>query len=182
MQIMVEYNLLLLLRFDSKFFTLKKNKMKKIFLGLTMLFSFIAFSNISHAQVATTTAATDAAKVTKTAKKAKKTVAKAKTTAIAAQTDAATATTAATTAKTKVKKAKVAATTATTAATTTAVVAPATATKAVKAKAVKAVANPINKTADKAIGTDAKGRTIYQGPKGGKYTLSPSGNKEYIKQ
>ncbi len=41
---------------------------------------------------------------------------------------------------------------------------------------------PVNKSADKAVGTDAKGRTIYEGPRGGRYTLSPSGNKEYIKK
>jgi hypothetical protein len=37
------------------------------------------------------------------------------------------------------------------------------------------------KTADKSIGTDSKGRTIYQGPKGGKYYINPNGNKEYVK-
>ncbi len=34
---------------------------------------------------------------------------------------------------------------------------------------------------DKAIGTDSKGRTIYQGPRGGKYYLTKNGNKEYVK-
>ena len=38
------------------------------------------------------------------------------------------------------------------------------------------------KTADKAIGTDAAGRTIYQGPKGGKYYIDKNGHKEYVKQ
>ena len=37
------------------------------------------------------------------------------------------------------------------------------------------------KTADKEIGKDAKGRTLYQGPRGGKYYLTKSGNKEYVK-
>lgn len=37
------------------------------------------------------------------------------------------------------------------------------------------------KTADKAIGTDAKGRTLYQGPRGGKYYLTSTGHKEYVK-
>lgn len=37
------------------------------------------------------------------------------------------------------------------------------------------------KTADKAIGTDAKGRTIYLGPQGGKYYIDKNGNKEYVK-
>ncbi|HEY5462345.1 MAG TPA: hypothetical protein VIJ95_03740 [Hanamia sp.] len=37
------------------------------------------------------------------------------------------------------------------------------------------------KTSDKAISTDAKGRTIYQGPRGGKYYLTKNGNKEYVK-
>lgn len=35
--------------------------------------------------------------------------------------------------------------------------------------------------ADKTIGTDAKGRTIYQGPRGGKYYITKNGNKEYEK-
>lgn len=37
------------------------------------------------------------------------------------------------------------------------------------------------KVADKAISTDAKGRTIYQGPRGGKYYINKNGNKEYVK-
>lgn len=37
------------------------------------------------------------------------------------------------------------------------------------------------KTHDKSIGTDAKGRTIYQGPRGGKYYITKNGNKEYVK-
>ena len=37
------------------------------------------------------------------------------------------------------------------------------------------------KVADKSIGTDAKGRTIYQGPRGGKYYITKNGNKEYVK-
>lgn len=37
------------------------------------------------------------------------------------------------------------------------------------------------KTADKVLTTDAKGRTIYQGPRGGKYYIDKNGNKEYIK-
>ncbi|MEO6820560.1 MAG: hypothetical protein ABI266_00505 [Ginsengibacter sp.] len=41
--------------------------------------------------------------------------------------------------------------------------------------------NSTVKIADKAIGSDAKGRTIYLGPKGGKYYLDKNGNKEYIK-
>ncbi|MGN6530577.1 MAG: hypothetical protein ACTHK0_02330 [Ginsengibacter sp.] len=43
--------------------------------------------------------------------------------------------------------------------------------------------NPANTAhpADKAISTDAKGRTIYQGPRGGKYYLDKNGNKEYVK-
>ncbi len=36
------------------------------------------------------------------------------------------------------------------------------------------------KATDNAIGTDAKGRTIYQGPKGGKYYINKNGNKEYL--
>ena len=41
--------------------------------------------------------------------------------------------------------------------------------------------SPMVKTADKAIGTDAQGRTIYQGPKGGKYYINKEGHKEYVK-
>ena len=37
------------------------------------------------------------------------------------------------------------------------------------------------KTADAVIGTDAKGRTLYQGPRGGKYYINKNGNKEYVK-
>ena len=39
-----------------------------------------------------------------------------------------------------------------------------------------------NKSADKSVGTDAKGRTIYEGPRGGRYYMTKSGNKEYIKK
>jgi hypothetical protein len=45
-----------------------------------------------------------------------------------------------------------------------------------------AAVNPPNKSADKAVGTDAKGRTIYEGPRGGRYVLTAKGNKEYIKK
>jgi colicin import membrane protein len=48
--------------------------------------------------------------------------------------------------------------------------------------AAPTVKQGVNKSADKAVGTDAKGRTIYEGPRGGRYTLSPNGNKEYIKK
>ena len=37
------------------------------------------------------------------------------------------------------------------------------------------------KTSDKVIETDTKGRTIYQGPRGGKYFINKNGNKEYVK-
>ncbi len=50
-----------------------------------------------------------------------------------------------------------------------------------KVAATKTVTEGVNKSADKAIGKDAKGRTIYLGPKGGQYTLSESGKKSYIK-
>jgi colicin import membrane protein len=55
--------------------------------------------------------------------------------------------------------------------------------KATKAKtaATKTAAEGVNKSEDKAIGKDAKGRTIYLGPKGGQYTVSESGKKVYIK-
>lgn len=48
--------------------------------------------------------------------------------------------------------------------------------------APKTVTQGVNKSADKAVGTDAKGRTIYEGPRGGRYTLTAAGNKEYIKK
>jgi hypothetical protein len=51
---------------------------------------------------------------------------------------------------------------------------------AVKTKAKKSVTDVANKSADKAIGKDASGRTIYLGPKGGQYVLSSSGKKEYL--
>lgn len=51
-----------------------------------------------------------------------------------------------------------------------------------KAKSTSNVAHTNTpKTPDKSIGTDAKGRTIYQGPRGGKYYLTKNGNKEYVK-
>jgi hypothetical protein len=50
-----------------------------------------------------------------------------------------------------------------------------------KTATTKAVTEGVNKSADKAVGKDAKGRTIYMGPKGGQYTLSESGKKNYIK-
>lgn len=37
------------------------------------------------------------------------------------------------------------------------------------------------KVADKSLGADAKGRTIYQGPRGGKYYINKNGHKEYVK-
>lgn len=57
-----------------------------------------------------------------------------------------------------------------------------TTTAASRTTSTKTIANPINKSADKAVGTDAKGRTIYEGPRGGRYVLTASGNKEYIKK
>lgn len=35
---------------------------------------------------------------------------------------------------------------------------------------------------DQIIGKDAKGRTLYRGPRGGEYYINAEGNKEYIKQ
>ncbi|MEO7316606.1 MAG: hypothetical protein ABIW47_15555 [Ginsengibacter sp.] len=58
----------------------------------------------------------------------------------------------------------------------------ATATPAkVKRQTPQAVQSNNVKTADKAIGTDAQGRTIYQGPRGGKYYIDKNGHKEYVK-
>ena len=45
----------------------------------------------------------------------------------------------------------------------------------------KTATTSTTKVADKVIETDAKGRTIYQGPKGGKYYINKNGNKEYVK-
>jgi hypothetical protein len=60
---------------------------------------------------------------------------------------------------------------------------PATTTPATTTTPAKpAAVNPPNKSADKAVGTDAKGRTIYEGPRGGRYVLTAKGNKEYIKK
>jgi len=59
----------------------------------------------------------------------------------------------------------------------------AVAKKATKTKtaAAKTATEGVNKSEDKAIGKDAKGRTIYLGPKGGQYTVSESGKKVYLK-
>ena len=51
---------------------------------------------------------------------------------------------------------------------------------AAKTKTKKTVTDVANKSADKAIGKDASGRTIYLGPRGGQYVLSSSGKKEYL--
>lgn len=48
-------------------------------------------------------------------------------------------------------------------------------------KTQKTVTTSNTKVVDKVIETDAKGRTIYQGPKGGKYYINKNGNKEYVK-
>lgn len=37
-------------------------------------------------------------------------------------------------------------------------------------------------SSDKVVGKDAKGRSMYQGAKGGQYIINSSGNKEYIKK
>lgn len=42
--------------------------------------------------------------------------------------------------------------------------------------------NPAVKSADKVVGQDAKGRTIYEGPRGGRYYINKNGNKEYVKK
>lgn len=48
-------------------------------------------------------------------------------------------------------------------------------------KTTASAREPKVKSPDAVIGTDAKGRTLYQGPKGGKYYLTKNGNKEYEK-
>jgi colicin import membrane protein len=83
--------------------------------------------------------------------------------------------------KSRSKKATTPATTAPATTTPAPAPAPAPATTA-KTTPAKPVVNPPNKSADKAVGTDAKGRTIYEGPRGGRYVLTASGNKEYLKK
>ncbi len=62
------------------------------------------------------------------------------------------------------------------------VTAPAVKPAPAPAPTVKPTVQPVNPSADKAVGTDDKGRTIYEGPRGGRYRLSKNGNKEYIKK
>ncbi|HEX4374149.1 MAG TPA: hypothetical protein VHZ50_12685 [Puia sp.] len=128
--------------------------MKKVFSAL-LVFLFLAFANNSFAQSTVSTAAKDSAKMAKKAARAEAKKEK------KAATDAA---------KAKANTATTAVTTQTTAATTT----------VPKVPTVKM--QPVNKSADKIVGTDAKGRTIYQGARGGQYTLTANGNKEYIKK
>ncbi len=45
----------------------------------------------------------------------------------------------------------------------------------------KAAAPAVDNTGNKVIGTDDKGRTIYEGPRGGRYYINKNGHKEYIK-
>lgn len=52
-------------------------------------------------------------------------------------------------------------------------------TKTVVKKDVSTVKSEIK---DKVVGKTADGKTIYEGPKGGKYTLSATGKKVYIKK
>jgi colicin import membrane protein len=54
-----------------------------------------------------------------------------------------------------------------------------TTTKVEMKKDVKEVKSVIK---DKEVGKTADGKTIYEGPKGGKYTLSATGKKVYIKK
>jgi len=49
-------------------------------------------------------------------------------------------------------------------------------------KTTSPAVNPVNKSADKVVGTDSKGRTIYEGPRGGHYYINKNGNKEYVKK
>ena len=43
-------------------------------------------------------------------------------------------------------------------------------------------ASTSSSTGDRVIGTDEKGRTIYEGKRGGHYYINKNGNKEYIKK
>lgn len=57
-----------------------------------------------------------------------------------------------------------------------------TRTNAPVAKAQPAPVAPSNaNTTDKVLETDAKGRTIYEGKRGGRYYINKNGKKEYIK-
>lgn len=134
--------------------------MKKVLsslLAITLLFAGI---NNAHAQKAPLS---DSAKAAKKAARAEKKAAKAQAAAAATTTTPPAVTTPA------VKPATV--------------TPPATTTTTAPANAkAKTVTQGVNKTADKVVGTDAKGRTIYEGSKGGRYTLTAAGNKEYIKK
>ena len=58
------------------------------------------------------------------------------------------------------------------------------AAKASKSTPAQANVNTQKKVAgaDKNIGKDDKGRTIYEGPRGGRYYINSNGNKSYIKK
>lgn len=43
-------------------------------------------------------------------------------------------------------------------------------------------AKTVSKGTDAVAGTDAKGHTLYKGPRGGVYYINKNGNKEYVKQ
>lgn len=156
--------------------------MRKLLSSLMLCFFLIAFTGVN----AQTTPATSTSKADKDAAKVKAKADKAS--AAVSTTDAAAAKDKAdkdaAKAKAKADKAAAKAAAKTTPTTATAPVANTPAVKPAAAPVVKSkpVVNPVNKSADKAIGTDAKGRTIYEGSKGGRYTLSPAGNKEYIKK
>jgi colicin import membrane protein len=146
--------------------------MKKIIIAIAILLGTVGFV---HAQATTT-----APKTTKKEKKAKTTTT---TTTVPATTVQTKGTKKNGTPDMRLKANKVKATTpATTAAPAAAPTAATKSVKAPKTKAAPAAALAATaKTADKAIGTDAKGRTIYQGPRGGKYYINKNGNKEYVK-
>lgn len=102
-----------------------------------------------------------------------------------------TATTAQTVAKKTIEAKKEATTkktkTATAAAKQQTAAAPATNTPAkLMAKPAKSYSKPAPSTAaagnDKVIGKDDKGRTIYEGKRGGHYYINSNGNKTYIKK
>lgn len=40
---------------------------------------------------------------------------------------------------------------------------------------------PVTTSADQSVGADAKGRTLYRGPRGGTYYINKNGHKEYVK-
>ena len=54
------------------------------------------------------------------------------------------------------------------------------AAKTTTTPAAKTTTAPAKANTDKVVGKDAKGNNIYEGPKGGKYTINAKGAKVYL--